>query len=187
MSTNVRTPGQPTASNYFGAVVLLDPATGVPLIPGGIGYGFSSSATFTPTAVQYLAGDIMQGALSFGSVGPSTGGAVIITNTRLRVNESAVQSGETSYTLQLYSVTPPSALADNAAWDLPSGDRASYVGSIALGTVVDVGSTLYVEQTGLTKQIVVPSGGSLFGYLVTNSTFTPTATARVVTLLALAA
>jgi hypothetical protein len=84
-------------------------------------------------------------------------------------------------------VTPPSALADNAAWDLPSGDRASYVGSIALGTVVDVGSTLYVEQTGLTKQIIVPAGGSLFGYLVTNGAFTATAAARVVTLMALSA
>ena len=149
--------------------------------------GFVSSATFTPANTAYAAGDSMEGAKAFALVGPSTGGAILITNTRLRVDHTAVISGETSYTIQLYTVTPPSALADNAAWDLPSGDRASYVGSIALGTVVDVGSTLYVEQTGLTKQITVPAGGSLFGYLVTNSTFTPTATARVVTLMALAA
>jgi hypothetical protein len=151
------------------------------------GIGFVSSATFTPTAAAYLAGDIMQGAQSFGSIGPAGGGAIIITNTRLRVDASAVISGETSYTIQLYTVTPPSALADNAAWNLPSGDRASYVGSIALGTVVDVGDTLYVEQTGLTKQITVPAGGSLFGYLVTNGAFTATAAARVVTLMALSA
>lgn len=151
------------------------------------GYGFVSSATFTPAAAAYLAGDIMQSAQSFGSVGPTAGGAILITNTRLRVDAASVVSGETSYTLHLYTVTPPSALADNAAWDLPSGDRASYVGSIALGTVVDVGSTLYVEQTGLTKQITVPAGGSLFGYLVTNGAFTATAAARVVTLMALSA
>ena len=156
-----------------------------PLPTTGIGY--VSSATFTPAAAAYLAGDIMQGAQSFGSIGPAGGGAILITNTRLRVDASAVQSGETSYTIQLYTVTPPSALADNAAWNLPSGDRASYVGSIALGTVVDVGSTLYVEQTGLTKQIIVPAGGSLFGYLVTNGAFTATAAARVVTLMALSA
>jgi hypothetical protein len=53
--------------------------------------------------------------------------------------------------------------------------------------VVDVGDTLYVEQTGLTKQIIVPAGGSLFGYLVTNGAFTATAAARVVTLMALSA
>lgn len=151
------------------------------------GFGFVSSATFTPAASPYSAGDIMEGAKAFALVGPTAGGAVIITNTRLRVDHTAVISGETSYTIQLYTVTPPSALADNAAWDLPSGDRASYVGSIALGTVVDVGSTLYVEQTGLTKQINVPAGGSLFGYLVTNGAFTPTAAARVVTLMALSA
>lgn len=154
---------------------------------GTLSGGFQSSATFTPAAAAYGAGDIMEGAKSFASIAPSTGGAILITNTRLRVDANAVQSGETSYTLQLYSVTPPSALADNAVWDLPSGDRASYVGAIALGTVVDVGSTLWVEQTGLVKQITVPAGGSLFGYLVTNGAFTATAAARVVTLTALPA
>ena len=149
--------------------------------------GFLSSATFTPAAAAYAAGDIMQGAVQFSNIGPSGGGAIILSNTRLRVDANAVQSGETSYTLQLYNVTPPSALADNAAWNLPSGDRASYVGAIQLGTVVDVGDTLWVEQTGLTKQITVPSGGSLFGYLVTNGAFTATAAARVVTLTALSA
>jgi hypothetical protein len=149
--------------------------------------GFVSSATATATAVAYSAGNVMGGAVTFASIGPSTGGSVLISNTRLRVDATAVESGETSYTLHLYSVTPPSALANNTTWDLPSGDRASYVGSILLGTVVDVGSTLWVEQTGLTKQVNVPSGGSLFGYLVTNSAFTATAAARVVTLTALAA
>lgn len=151
------------------------------------GLAFTSTGVFTPAAAAYLAGDIMQGAREFTNIGPSGGGDVLITNSRLRVDETAVQSGETSYTLHLYSVTPPSALADNAVWDLPSGDRASYLGSIALGTVVDVGSTLWVVQTGLTVQVTVPSGGSLFGYLVTAGGFTATATARNVTLKALSA
>ena len=149
--------------------------------------GFTATNTFTPAAAAYLAGDIMQGAREFTNVGPAGGGEVLIVNTRLQVSETAVQSGETSYTLHLYTVTPPSALADNAVWDLPSGDRASYVGSVTLGAVVDLGSTLYVEQTGLTKAIRVPAGGSLFGYLVTNGAFTATAVARSVTLKALAA
>lgn len=149
--------------------------------------GYISSATATAVAEAYSAGDVIQGALTFANIAPATGGSILISNTRLRVDATAVQSGETSYTLQLYSATPPSALANNAAWDLPSGDRAVYVGAIALGTVVDLGSTLYVEQTGLTKQITVPAGGSLFGYLVTNGAFTATAAARVVTLTALAA
>ncbi len=151
------------------------------------GSGFTSTATFTPAAAAYLAGDIMQGAREFTNVGPIDGGEVLIVNTRLRVDASAIVSGETSYTLHLYSVTPPSALADNAVWDLPSGDRASYMGSVSLGTVVDLGSTIFVEQTGLTKQVTVPVGGSLFGYLVTNGGFTATGALRTVLLKTLSA
>lgn len=149
--------------------------------------GYTSTATFTPAAAAYLAGDIMQGARELTNIGPAGGGEVLIVNTRLRVDAASVVSGETSYTLHLYSVTPPSALADNAVWDLPSGDRASYMGSIALGTPVDLGSTLYVEQTGLTKQVTVPAGGSLFGYLVTNGGFTATAAARTLLIKTLSA
>jgi hypothetical protein len=149
--------------------------------------GYTSTVTFTPAAAAYLAGDIMQGAREFTNIGPAGGGEVLIVNTRLRVDAASVVSGETSYTLHLYSVTPPSALADNAVWDLPSGDRASYMGSIALGTPVDLGSTLYVEQTGLAKQVTVPAGGSLFGYLVTNGGFTATGAARTLLIKTLSA
>ena len=148
--------------------------------------GYTSTATFTPAAAAYSAGDIMQGAREFTNIGPA-GGEVLIVNTRLRVDASAIVSGETSYTLHLYSVTPPSALADNAVWDLPAGDRASYMGSVSLGTVVDLGSTIFVEQTGLTKQVTVPAGGSLFGYLVTNGGFTATGAPRTVLLKTLSA
>lgn len=147
------------------------------------GAGYTSTATFTPAiSPAYTAGDIMQGAVELTNIGPAIGGEVVIVNTRLRIDHNNLHAGETSYTLHLYSVTPPSALADNAVWDLPSGDRASYMGSIALGTPVDLGSTLYVEQTGLSKQVAVPSGGSLFGYLVTNGGFTAAAAARTVLL-----
>lgn len=149
--------------------------------------GYTSTGVFTPAAAAYSAGDIMQGAVAFANVGPALGGDVLITNVRLRVDASALQASEAAYTLHLYSVTPPSALADNAAWDLPSGDRASYLGSISLGTPVDLGSTLWIETTGINKQITVPSGGSVFGYLVTAAGFTATAAARNVTLKALAA
>lgn len=149
--------------------------------------GYSSTAVFTPAAAAYAAGDIMQGAREFTNLGRATGGEVVITGAILRVDTTALQASEASYTLHLYSVTPPSALADNAAWDLPSGDRVSYLGSITLGTPVDVGSTLRIETNGINKQITVPSGGSVFGYLVTAAGFTATAVARNVTLKALAA
>ena len=325
MSTNVRTPGQPTASNYFGAVVLLDPATGVPLVPGGtgasatqvqgtvatsaptvgnpvsvggvvstvnpadwvagdrgelqfttsgaavvsigtpnaiapvaapadaavlrsalevrstpvgfngttqdllrtipalaatgigvqavglvgqfnttptaltngqygraqldpngyliaIGGGFSPTATFTPTTANYTAGAVIQGARTLATAGPNAGGRMVILGSRLLIPITSVPAAMTSFTLQLYSVTPPSALANNAAWDLPSGDNASYLGSVALGTPVDLGSTLYVETLGINKPLTVPSGGSVFAYLVTNGAYTGSAVAYTVTL-----
>jgi hypothetical protein len=75
-------------------------------------------------------------------------------------------------------VTPPSALADNAPFDIPSGDRASFLGIVQLGTPVDYGSTLYVEQNVVNKQIKL-AGTNLFGYLVTVAGYTPAANSEV--------
>jgi hypothetical protein len=65
-------------------------------------------------------------------------------------------------------------LGDNAPWDLPSGDRASYLGSLALGTPADVGASLFIVVDGITKQLSL-QGEGLFGYLVTVGAYTPTA------------
>jgi hypothetical protein len=139
--------------------------------------GFSSVASFTRPndTTAYTAGDVEGGALEFDGIGPSTGGQVVITTAKLEQDVSSIPSGETSFRLYLYNVTPPSALADNAAWDLPSGDRASFAGYVDLGTPVDLGSTCYVETSGINKQVTVPAGGKLFGYLVTNGGYTPSA------------
>jgi hypothetical protein len=132
---------------------------------------FSSSASFTrPSNTNtYAANDIVgatAAALEFKNMGRDAGSTVMITSASLEIDRTGVISGETSYTLHLYNVTPPSAAADEATWDLPSGDRASYLGYISLGTPVDVGSTLYVETNLINKQIRL-AGTSLFGYLVT--------------------
>jgi hypothetical protein len=106
----------------------------------------------------------------------------MITSSELEIDRTSVISGETTYTLHLYSVTPPGAAADNAAFDLPAGDRASYLGSIGLGTPVDVGATAYVRTNNIGAQFVFPSAG-LFGYLVTVGGYTPeSATVHKVTL-----
>lgn len=145
-------------------------------------YGSIVTLTRTADTSAYTANDVMgaatgsTAALEFTNMGPS-GARIMITSTQLEIDASAVISGETSYTLHLYSITPPSALGDNAAWDLPSGDRASYLGYLSLGTPVDLGSTLYVESNIVNKQLAL-SGQSLFGYLVTAGAYTPTS-ARV--------
>jgi hypothetical protein len=154
-----------------------------------------STVTLTRTADTnaYTAGDVLgaatgaTAALTFSNVGSAGGGEAMITTVQLEIDKTSIPSGMTSFRLYLYNVTPPSALGDNAAWDIPSGDRASFLGYVDLGAPVDLGSTLYVETTQVNKQVSVPPTGSLFGYLVTNGGYTPaSADVHVITLHAMA-
>lgn len=146
----------------------------------GGGYTSAVALTRTNDTNAYGAGDVIgaatgaTAALTFANIAPSGGGHILITSASLLIESSGVISGETSYTLHLYSATPPSASGDNAAWDLPSGDRATYLGSISLGTPADVGSTLYVRTDQINAHYVA-AGSSLYGYLVTVGAYTPTA------------
>lgn len=149
----------------------------------------SAAASLTRTADTnaYTANDVLgaatgsTAALSFPGL-TSAAGDFLITSAALEIDRNAIISGEASYVLYLYSVTPPSALGDNVAWDLPAGDRASYLGFINLGTPVDLGSTLYVETNGINKHITL-SGTGIFGYLLTVGAYTPaSATVHKITL-----
>lgn len=145
------------------------------------GLSVTVSVTRTADTNVYAANDVegpatgSTAALDF-NLGAISGSNVMIVGTAFERDASAIISGETSYRLHLYNVTPPSALGDNAAFDIPSGDRASYLGYIELGIPIDMGSTLYVEQNGLNKQVKL-SGTHIFGYLVTIGGYTPTSAA----------
>ena len=140
---------------------------------------YSAAVTLTRTSDTnaYTANDVVgaatgsTAALTFATMGPSAG-RVMLTSCALEIDLAAIISGMTSFRLYLYNVTPPSALGDNAAFDLPSGDRASYLGYVDLGSPVDLGSTLYVEFNGINKQIKL-AGTSIFAYLVTIGAYTP--------------
>jgi hypothetical protein len=145
-------------------------------------YTTAVSLTRTADTNAYAANDVVgaatgsTAALTFAGMGISAS-RIMITGCTFEIDASAIISGETSYDLHLYSVAPPSALGDNAAFDLPSGDRASYLGKISLGSPQDLGSTLYCEAQSLNKQVKL-AGTSLFAYLVTTGAHTPTS-ARV--------
>jgi hypothetical protein len=142
--------------------------------------GGSVTITRPNDTSAYAANDVIgsatgsTAAVQFTDMSNALGTRIMITSARFTINDTAVISGETSYRLYLYTVTPPSALGDNAAFDLPAGDRASFLGYIDLGTPVDLGSTLYVEGNILNKEVNIPGRG-IFGYLVTNGGYTPTA------------
>jgi hypothetical protein len=145
---------------------------------------YSSTATFTAVAAAIGAGDVMAGAKEFPGIGGVHSPTYIkFVSSHFMIAHTALVASEAAYTLHLYSVTPPSAIADNAAWDIPVADRTVYLGGFTLGTPVDLGATCFVE-TAQTKIVRVPAGGSLWAYLVTAAGITPTATDRIVTLYA---
>jgi hypothetical protein len=133
---------------------------------------YKSKTTITRPANTdaYIAGDVVGGA--FLLKGLPINSDLLITNTKFDVHVTGVPSGMTSFSLKLYNDTPPSALADNAAWDLPAGDRANYLTSIPLGSPADIGSTLTVEADQINKQIRSGSTG-VWAYLVTTAGYTP--------------
>lgn len=150
--------------------------------------GIYASASFTPAAAAYSALDIMDVAKEMvfyyrdGTVVPP-GSMIRITDSVLRIDQTALQASEGAYTLKTYSVTPPSAQADNAAWSLASGDLASYRGGFSIGTPVDEGNASFIKTGGLSEDIRLDDGkSSIFAELQTVAGFTATAVARQVAL-----
>lgn len=144
--------------------------------------GYSSQPTVTRPAntTAYTAGDVVGGAITFSSIGPTGGGHVMISGVDLRIDIAAIPAGMTTFRLHLYNVTPPSAIADNSAWDLPSGDRSAYLGYIDVGTPADLGSTCFVQTDNLNKKLLLASA-NVYGYLVTTAGYTPAANSEVYT------
>lgn len=142
--------------------------------------GKTTSASFTSGVTGYVPNDVAGGALAFANAA-SAAEDIAIDSVSLRIDRAAIISGETTYRLAFFSVTPPSALADSSNWTLPSGDRASFLGLVSLGTPVTEGSTLYIEVNNLNKRLK-SAGTSLFAYLLVGGTFTPTAVNHTVTI-----
>ena len=146
---------------------------------------FSASATFTPAAASHVAGDSVGGAVEFvlrdrnGGV-PEAGSSLSIVSATLQINGGTIET--TAWRLHLYTVTPPSAYADDAAWDISNAtDLTSYLGYVDLSQVLDFGTTLFIDMPNLNKRIKL-AGTSVFGYLVNGTTLTPLAMAHIVTL-----
>lgn len=151
---------------------------------GGGKSGWEASATFTPTAAAYSAADIMDTAKAFtpkfANAGNVPNGSLLrITSAIIKIDATALQASEAAYTLQVYNVTPPSALADNGAWTLASTDLPAYRGSVGLGTPADLGAALFLLTTGLAIDIKLGAAvNTFYAQLQTVAGFTATAVAR---------
>jgi hypothetical protein len=174
--------GNSTESAILGKVTIDQTTPGTTDSVSVKSQGYSSgkvTVTRPANATAYTANDVVGGAITFPTMGPSGGGQVMITSVSLEIDVAAIPSGMTSFNLYLYNVTPPSAIADNAAFDIPSGDRVSHIGKFSMGTPVDEGSTLKIKTDAINQQITVPSGAIIFGYLVTVGAFTPAGNSEV--------
>lgn len=168
--------GAPSAEQTSDAPI--GSSTSTPVITSQTVTGKYGEATFTPAASSHTAGDCNGAAQDF-ALGAPSGCLFLITDCDLYIDGGTAEA--TAWRLYLYTVTPPSALADDAAWDLPSGDRASHVGYVDLGTAVDLGSTQGVQNAGINRTVKL-AGTTLFGYLVNLTTLTPAAVAHRVRL-----
>ena len=143
---------------------------------------FDSRPTITRPAnmTPYTAGDVLGGVISFTDAGPRSG-AVIITAADLGAAITAIPAGQTSWRLHLYSATPPSALADNAIWDLTAADLPFYLGYIDIPAMTDAGTRVFSQFDGMPDKRVNlgASETTLYAYLVTVGAFTPAANSEL--------
>lgn len=149
--------------------------------------GVYASASFTPAAAAYSAGDILDAAkelaFTYADGSPIDGGSLIrITSTVLKISASALIASEGAYTLQNYGQAQTTVQADNDPWTLTAADLAAYRGALPLGTPVDLGTALYVKTQLSDQQDIRLIGTSLFSRLVTTPGLTFAAVARQVTL-----
>jgi len=146
---------------------------------GVVGTAYRSAVTITRPSdtTAYTAGDVVgdtggSAIITLSNVGPS-GGWVLVQSARLMIGLSAVTSGMTGFRLHFYTASP-TAIADNAAFDLVSGDVDDYAGYIDLPTPQDFGSTIVAQSDYLGTLIKLADGStSLYAQLQTKGAFTP--------------
>ena len=152
---------------------------------GIVSAGFRSVATITrpSNTTAYTAGDVVgdtggSAILSMTSAGPS-GGFVLVQSVSLIFSDRTVPSGMGAFRIHMYSASP-TAIADNAAFDLASGERDAYMGYIDLPAPLDFGSTIYT-QTDYPGRLIKLAAASttLFAEIETRGAYTPVSASTV--------
>lgn len=162
-------------------------AHGNVLLGSAVGQSISASQTRPNDVLAYNALDVV-GAnpaanITFANVLPTAGGTFVILGARLRIDRNAIPAGMSSFRLHLYNAAP-TAIADNAVYNLPAADRAKYLGYITLSASLVLGDTVWLQVSDVNFIGKLAAGStSLFGILQTVGAFTPTAsTVKTVTL-----
>jgi hypothetical protein len=152
------------------------------LVAGGA-YRTTATITRPSNTTAYTAGDVVgdtggSAILTFTNAGPS-GGYVLVQSVSLVFSDTAVISGMGAYRLHFYSASP-TAIADNAAFDLVSGERDTYMGYVDLPAPTDFGSSLYTQVDYPGRLIKLASAStSLFAELETRGAYTPASASTI--------
>ena len=150
----------------------------------GKAYRAAVTITRPSNTTTYNAGDVIgiadagtpanagSAIITLPSIGPS-GGYVVVQSVRLFIASTSVPSGMGGFRLHLYTASP-TAILDNAPFDLVSGEVANYAGYVDLPTPQDFGSTLFAQADypGTLIKLATAST-SLFCELETRGGFTP--------------
>ena len=143
------------------------------------GKAYRSTVTFNrpSNATAYTAGDVV-GATGGSAIhtlttaGPS-GGYILIQSIAMVTHDTSVPAGMASFRIHFYNASP-TAIADNAAFDLLTTDHGKYLGYVDLPAPQDFGSSIYT-QTDYPGRLVklAASSTSLFIEIETKGAFTP--------------
>lgn len=105
---------------------------------------------------------------------PASDRFVIVQEVQLLIHVASVPSGMAGFRVHFYN-SSPTAILDNAAFDLVANDRAKWLGAVDLPTPIDRGSTLTTSVTFPGNVLKLePGSRGVFVQLQTLGTFTPT-------------
>jgi len=119
--------------------------------------------------VSTAAGEVM----TFSNVLANAAGIFVIARASLMVAQNSSSGMTSGFRLHLYNASP-TAIADNAAYNLPSGDRTKYLGYITFGQPVDLGDTVFRQEEVSFGAKLAAASTSLYGILEDLSADTPT-------------
>ena len=143
------------------------------------GRAYRSTVTFArpSNATPYTAGDVV-GATggsaihTLATAGPS-GGYVLIQSIAMVTHDTSVPAGMGSFRIHFYNASP-TAIADNAAFDLLTTDHGKYLGYVDLPAPQDFGSSIYTQTDYPGRLVKLATGStSLFIEIETKGAFTP--------------
>lgn len=149
----------------------------------GKAYGSTVTVTRPSNTTAYTAGDVVgdtggSAIITLSNIGPS-GGYVIIQSAALVFSDSVVPSGMAAFRLHFYNASP-TAIADNAVFDLLSGERTTYMGYVELPTPQDFGSSLYTQVDYPGRLIKLASASTtLYVEIETRGAYTPVSASTI--------